>query len=89
MGKYIEESYLLNALGALNDYGNANPHFLNGIQTAREVIVNAPAADVAQVGRCSQCDNFSKKDSWCYPNESHMEETDFCSYFEPINHSNQ
>lgn len=45
--------------------------------------------DLMKVGRCSQCDNFSKKDSWCYPNETYMEETDFCSYFEPINHSNQ
>lgn len=44
---------------------------------------------LVKVGRCSQCDNFSNKYSWCYPNETHMEETDFCSYFEPRNHSNQ
>lgn len=58
MGKYIEESYLVNALAVFNDRKNGNPHFLNGIETAREVISEAPAADVAPVvhARWVECD---------------------------------
>lgn len=49
--KYIDSDHLLTALSVFNDYGNGNPHFLNGIRTAEEIIKDAPAADVRPVKR--------------------------------------
>lgn len=67
MQKYINESYLLDALGVFSDRKNGNLHFLSGIKSAQEIIEDAPVEVTVMIGRCSQCDNFSKKDSWCYP----------------------
>lgn len=49
--KYIDSDHLLTALSVFNDYGNGNPHFLNGIRTAEEIIKDAPAADARPVKR--------------------------------------
>ena len=49
--KYIDADHLLTALSVFNDHDNGNPHFLNGIRTAEEIIKDAPAADVRPVKR--------------------------------------
>lgn len=47
--KYISASYLMDALGVFNDRVNGNAHFLNGIDTAKEIVESAPAADVQHI----------------------------------------
>ncbi len=42
MARLIDADYVLSALGIFNDRENGNEHFLNGIETAVEVIENAP-----------------------------------------------
>lgn len=48
MDKYIKESYLIDSLSVFNDQENGNPHFLNGIETAREIILNAPSIEIEE-----------------------------------------
>ena len=43
--RLIDADYLKEALGIFNDVNNGDPHFLNGIETAREIIDNAPTID--------------------------------------------
>lgn len=40
--RLIDADYVLNALGIFNDRENGNEHFLNGIETAMEIIEQAP-----------------------------------------------
>ena len=40
--EYISKDYLLQALSVFSDYENGDEHFLNGIETAKEIIENAP-----------------------------------------------
>ena len=40
--RLIDADYVLNALGIFNDRVNGNEHFFNGIETAREIIEQAP-----------------------------------------------
>lgn len=42
----VEVNDILSRLDGLNDRENGDEHFLNGIETAREVIATAPAVDV-------------------------------------------
>lgn len=43
MSDPISRSYLLNVLSHFNDTVNGNEHFLYGIETAREIIRDAPS----------------------------------------------
>ena len=69
MADYIERETVLNALSVFNDRVHGNEHFLNGIETAKEIVDKTLSADVAPVvhGRwisvghklsriCSVCD---------------------------------
>ena len=49
MAKYIDADYILKVLAGFNDRENGNPHFFNGIDTAKEIVENAPTADVVEV----------------------------------------
>lgn len=46
MADYIERETVLNALSVFNDRIHGNEHFLNGIETAKEIVDKTPSADV-------------------------------------------
>lgn len=72
---YVNIEYLLGALSIISSKENDNQSFLDGIETAKEIIKNAPAADVAPVVhgkwidkgslscRCSNCGCKSTKET--------------------------
>lgn len=49
MADYIERETVLNALSVFNDRIHGNEHFLNGIETAKEIVDKTLSADVAPV----------------------------------------
>ena len=49
MAEYIERDYVLKLLGVFNDRVNGDYHFMNGIETAKEIVEDAPSADVQPV----------------------------------------
>lgn len=49
MTDLISRAEMLEALGHFNDYVNGDPHFLNGIETAKEITENLPAVDAVPV----------------------------------------
>ena len=49
MSEYIDRDYVLKLLGVFNDRVHGDYHFLNGIETAKEIVEDAPSADVAPV----------------------------------------
>lgn len=51
MDKLISANAVLEVLGCFTDTEHGNPHFLNGIATARESVEDAPEAVV----RCKDC----------------------------------
>lgn len=62
--RLIDADYVLSALGIFSDRENGNEHFLNGIETAREIVQNAPTAQIADIlklfqpfpaGYCATC----------------------------------
>jgi len=53
MDDLISRAAILEALGHFNDYVNGDEHFLNGIETAKEIAENLPAVDAAPV-KCGQ-----------------------------------
>jgi len=70
VGKLIYADYALNALGIFNDRDHGDTHFLNGIETAREIIGNAPAIDAVPVVRCKDCKQWDEEQGrmgrgWC------------------------
>lgn len=48
-GDLISRVEMLEALGHFNDYVNGDLHFLNGIETAKEIAENLPAVDAVPV----------------------------------------
>ena len=52
MAEYISKDYLLSALSVFSDVVNGNPHFLNGIETAREIVEDAPIFYAGDGERC-------------------------------------
>ena len=55
MAEYIKREYILSALSIFRGFENGNEHFLNGIETAKEIVKQATAADVLPVIRCRDC----------------------------------
>lgn len=49
MDDLISRKAMLEALGHFNDYINGDEHFLNGIETAKEITENLPAIDAVAV----------------------------------------
>lgn len=47
---YISKDYLLGALGIFSDAEHGDPHFLAGIETAREIAQQAPAYSIYDDG---------------------------------------
>lgn len=45
MARLIDADEIMKALSIFNDTTNGNSHFLNGIETAKELIEDAPTAD--------------------------------------------
>ena len=82
MADYIERETVLNALSVFNDRIHGNEHFLNGIETAKEIVDKTLSADVAPVvhgkwinicgdsespRQCSEClQDFDYIDGICY-----------------------
>lgn len=89
MEKYINESYLLDALGVFCDRKNGNLHFLSGIKSAQEIIEYAPVEVTMLIGRCKECAYFSgehclklwSETDMVYPNVPKIGPEDYCSKF--------
>lgn len=66
MAEYIEREKVLNALSVFNDRVHGNEHFLNGIETAKEIVGGASSADVAPVvhGEWTAEGNDEKGNYW-------------------------
>ena len=70
MADYIERKTVLNALSVFNDRVHGNEHFLNGIETAKEIVDKTLSADVAPVVhgkwvndiQCSNCGWYMEDD---------------------------
>lgn len=70
MEKFIKESYLIEALSVFKDKENGNCHFLYGIETAKEIVSEAPSEYVTVVvhaawdanERCTACKERSTED---------------------------
>lgn len=92
MTKYINESYILDALGVFSDRKNGNLHFLSGIMSAQEVIEEAPAEVTVIIGHCKDCIHYCQSECLKIYDDGACSEYarqtrkpyDFCSYFKPI-----
>ena len=76
MAEYIDKEQLLSDLYSKQDDENLDVML---------EIANFPAADVAQVVRCSQCQHGQFDDlgvMHCHKYHCHKKENDFCSYGE-------
>ena len=60
MADYIERETVLNALSVFNDRIHGNEHFLNGIETAKEIVDKTLSADVAPVVHGKWEDSIAK-----------------------------
>ena len=49
MAEYIDRDYVLKLLGVFNDRVHGDYHFMNGIETAKEIVEDAPSADVLPI----------------------------------------
>lgn len=49
MSRLIDADYVMKALGIFNNKQNGNEHFLNGIETAREIVQDAPTIEAEPV----------------------------------------
>ena len=63
--KYIDRGMLLKALNVFRDTENGNQHFLNGIESAREIIKNMPCSRVQKVVYCGECRYYSESSMTC------------------------
>lgn len=61
----IDADYLQKALSVFCDYEHGNKHFLFGIETAREIIADAPTIDAVPVVRCKDCKYRDPEDKKC------------------------
>ena len=69
MSRLIDADHVLKALSGFNDYEHGNWHFLSGIETAREIIDDAPTvepkhgywyvSDHDGYFQCSECDSYA------------------------------
>lgn len=82
--KLIDADKLLEALGVFTDKEHGDPHFLNGIEAAREIVEGMPEA----VARCKDCAK-SRPDGndesvwlWCRRVHGLTRKNDFCPYGE-------
>lgn len=83
--KLIDGDKILEALGAFKDEKHGDPHFLNGIETAREIIEGMPEAVV----RRRDCIYYTYYNECTCPhwdidqnNYPYTDESDYCSYGE-------
>lgn len=61
--RMIDTDNVLKALGVFNDREHGDPHFLNGIETAREIVEQAPTIDAVPVVRCEMCKHWTACES--------------------------
>lgn len=57
--RLIDADALMQALGIFKDYEHGNPHFMNSIETNRELVIGAPTIDAEPVrhGRWVICED--------------------------------
>lgn len=82
--RFVDADYTIKALSIFGDKKNGNQHFLNGIETAKEVINNQRSADVVEVVRCKDCRHRQKDvgmgdHRWCDIVNGSRCSNDFCS----------
>lgn len=75
--KLIDTDRILEALGAFTDKKHGDQHFLNGIETAREIVEQMSE----EVVRCGDCRN-RPPEGYCDFYLDGMQDNDFCSYGE-------
>ena len=56
--RLIDADHVLKALSVFNDYEHGNRHFLSGIETAREIIDDAPTVDAVKHGHDTGKDRY-------------------------------
>ena len=80
MDKLISANAVLKGLGCFTDTEHGNPHFLNGIATAREIVKDAPEAVV----RCKDCIHRNEDEMCEYKHYLVVaqDDNDFCSWGE-------
>ena len=69
--KLIDADKILEALGIFTDKKHGDPHFLKGIETAREIVEQMPEAVV----RCGKC---RYADTGMYTNKNYI----VCEYYD-------
>lgn len=82
MAEYIAREVLLAQLRAMESY-NVSPMYRRGYDDCVEAILKAPAADVAPVVRCKDCENAQNECGGmiiCRVYKHIMWLQDFCSY---------
>lgn len=57
--RLIDADKLLDALGIFNDREHGNEHFMNGIETAREIVQSAKAVE------CRNCAHYRAESEYC------------------------
>lgn len=83
--RLIDAGQIINALSIFSDRKYGNEHFLNGIDAAKEVVVNCPTVDAVEVVRCKDCVSYQPTEGgkpFCYFNETATGSTNYCSYGE-------
>lgn len=82
MAEYIAREVLLAQLRAMESY-NVSPMYRRGYDDCVATVLNAPAADVAPVVRCKDCENAQNECGGmiiCRVYKHIMWLQDFCSY---------
>ena len=59
--KLIDADKIIEALRVFNDREHGDPHFLNGIETAREIVEGMSE----EVVRCGDCRYYKETERWC------------------------
>ena len=84
--KLIDADKLLEALGVFKDKKHGDPHFLKGIETAREIVEQMPEA-VVRCGDCEYAESevYKNNETWlrrCMAYSHVAYDDDYCSYGE-------
>lgn len=87
--KLIDADAIIAALESFSDLRNGNTHFLNGIETAKEIVTRLPDAVV----RCKDCryahmstDGSAKYCEVWFPDEAeYLDGDNYCSFGERRN----
>lgn len=88
--RLIDADNAIHALGVFSDMEHGNKHFLNGINSAKEIINECVTIDAVPVVRCSECISHGtltngnlfcgKRFTGVYGEYHVVKPDDYCSY---------